>query len=140
MSPHMRFLLLPLFGLTALAACEDTTAPRSVATVTDGPVFMAKVGQTLPLRIDQSFVPETEHPDYAVMACGAGTLFPNLFRAEGVLTPQMGRTKSVLINVACSLGTDSIRIAGVGRHAGVPVHIGARRPSMHHARCAARPW
>jgi alpha-tubulin suppressor-like RCC1 family protein len=52
------------------------------------------------------------------MPCGAGTLFPNLFRAEGVLTPQMGRTRSVLINVSCSLGPDSIRIAGLGRHAG----------------------
>jgi alpha-tubulin suppressor-like RCC1 family protein len=115
-----RVLLLPLlFGLATLAACHDTTAPGSLAAVADGRVVMAKAGHTLPLLIDQTFVPETERPDYAVMPCGAGTLFPNLFRAEGVLTPQMGRTKSVLINVACSLGPDSIRIAGVGRHAGV---------------------
>src|SRR5512138_2316713 len=114
-----RVLLLPFFfSLAALAGCRDTTVPESPAAVGDRRALMANSAGMLPVHLQQSFEPETANPEYALMACGSGTSLPNRFRAEGVLTPHMGRTQSVLIAVSCSLGVDSIRVAGLARHAG----------------------
>ena len=115
----VRVLLLPLLvGLAALAGCRDTTVPESPAAMGDRRALMANSAGMLPVHLQQSFEPETENPEYALMPCGSGASLPNRFRAEGVLTPHMGRTQSILIAVSCSLGADSIRVAGLARHAG----------------------
>lgn len=112
----LRVLLVPVFvGLAAVAACRDTTAPESPASVVDSDALMAKSAGTQPFHIQQRF---ERAPDAETVDCGSGLTLPSRFLADGTLAPHLGRTNSLLVTQSCSVSGDTVSLSGVARHTG----------------------
>jgi alpha-tubulin suppressor-like RCC1 family protein len=117
---HARALALVfpfLVSLTTIAGCRDTTTPEPAAAAVQSSALTTKsaLKDTLPFHIEQHF---ERAPDAGTIDCGSGITLPRSFRANGTLTPHLGRTESSLTGQSCSVSGNTVSLSVLAAQSG----------------------